>query len=187
MAPEFAGKIATHDPKIIGGGQSVAIYLLDNMGEDFVKDFYLGQEVSIVGDYRLVTDTVARGTHFIGLSALSRDISKYRDQGLDNLAMLQMQDGPGFLIGGYGCIAIPKNSPNPNAAKLFANWYLSKRGQEMATTVYNIPSERVDVTDGPWPKFIEPAMGDEYLDMYTEAWHLTRRGELTARVNALLE
>lgn len=178
----LSGKVASHDVRVTGGGQAVANYLTKVAGIDFIEKLFLGQDVALTRDYRQATDWVARGTYAIALSALPRDIDKYRAQGLDNLVVLEMTDFPGYLVGGSSVLTIAKNAPHPNASAVFANWYLSQRGQEVYSSVNKTPSDRLDVRDGPWPKYIEPLQNVEYLNQYSEEWLTIHKAELTAKL-----
>ena len=42
-------------------------------------------------------------------------------------------------------ISLMDRAPNPNAAKLFANWYLSKKGQAILSKIMDRNSRRIDV------------------------------------------
>ena len=46
---------------------------------------------------------------------------------------------------GYGSLAILKNPPHPNAAKIFVNWLLSKEGQELYSRTSLHGARRLDV------------------------------------------
>ena len=46
---------------------------------------------------------------------------------------------------GYGTLAILKNPPHPNAAKVFVNWLLGKEGQEIYSRVLLHGTRRLDV------------------------------------------
>ncbi|MFH1122216.1 MAG: hypothetical protein V1758_00995 [Pseudomonadota bacterium] len=47
--------------------------------------------------------------------------------------------------GGPGLIAAFNQAPNPNAAKLFANWFLTKEGQTVYSRAAGAESARLDV------------------------------------------
>ena len=186
LAPELQGRIISHDPRVVGAGEGIANYVAHVLGLEFVERLYRGQQVRLVTEYRQVTDSVARGTHAVGLGAHFRDIVKYRREGLTHLQVVTPTDHSGYLVGGGAVIAVPSSAPHPKAAMVFANWYLSARGQKMYTDLYTLPSDRRDVTDGPWPDFIVPQAGGDYLNQYTEAWVRGTLGGIASRVQALL-
>jgi len=180
------GKIISHDPRVAGGGEKAAAFVLESLGPDFFRDLYLGQDILFSTDYRQVTDAVARGTHAVGIGALSRDILKYQNAGLTNLQVISPKDFPGYLVGGSAVPAIPSSAPNPKAAMVFVNWYLSQRGQQMHSIAYSLPSDRLDVPEGPWPQFMQPQMGVQYFNQFSQEWVLTRLEELRTQYEAIL-
>ena len=46
---------------------------------------------------------------------------------------------------GSGALSVVKNSPHPNATKLFVNWLLSKEGQEIYSKAMGQATRRLDV------------------------------------------
>jgi iron(III) transport system substrate-binding protein len=59
---KWRGKIATEDPTVAGSGSNTAARIYIQMGEDFVKKLYLGQNVVLTRERRQLTDWLARGT-----------------------------------------------------------------------------------------------------------------------------
>jgi len=76
-----------------------------------------------------------------------------------------------------------KNSPHPNAAKLFINWFLSREGQEVYTRSMHQASRRLDV-DGKWLREfgVIPAKDTLTLEQY---YKLENQSE--SKVNRLRE
>src|SRR5439155_20313082 len=65
---------------------------------------------------------------------------------------------------GYGSLAILKNPPHPNAAKVFVNWLLSKDGQELYSRALLHGTRRLDVdTKGMVKEGVEAAK--DYLSV----------------------
>jgi len=178
LAPEFKGRIISHDPRVTGAGEGLVIYLAHVLGLEYFQQLFLGQEVRMTTDYRQITDAVARGTAAVGLGAHFRDIVRYQREGLQNLRVVVPEDAHGYLVGGGAALAIPSSAPHPNAAMVFANWYLSQHGQKAYTDIYALPSDRVDVVAGPWPEFIVPEPGETYLNQFTAVWV----GEIVAQL-----
>lgn len=186
LSQEYLGKIASHDPRAVGGGQTLAVYLGEQKGDGYLEALFNGQEVEYSTDYRQITDWVARGTYPIGLSAVPRDIDKYRAQGLTNLSVISLEDSPGYLVGGSAVLSVPINSPNPNAAAVFANWFLSKHAQEIYSAQFKLPSDRVDVQTNTWPEYIVPEAGINYVNFYTEDLRNEMRESILPRVKAIV-
>jgi ABC-type Fe3+ transport system substrate-binding protein len=50
-----------------------------------------------------------------------------------------------YATAGYGSLVILKNSPHPNATKVFVNWLLGKEGQEIFSRAMGEATRRLDV------------------------------------------
>lgn len=75
------------------------------------------------------------------------DIVPYQQQGIGkNIGGLDMTGAGGRMSSGWGNLALLNKAPNPNAAKVFANWLLNKDGQTSWVQATNQnTSRRTDV------------------------------------------
>ena len=186
LKPEFKGKIAAFDPRSGGPGQAAASYLADRFGIDYIKRLYIGQEVTLAAHSRQIVEWVARGTHLVALGALPTDIEQFRRNGVSNLVIGQMSDGPGALLGGSAVLCEPKGAPHPAAATVFLDWYLSKPGQQIFAHVWQVPSRRTDVQDPSIPPYVIPKPGVAYLDEYEENWYENVRPKVAEAITEAL-
>ncbi|HEY4134672.1 MAG TPA: extracellular solute-binding protein [Alphaproteobacteria bacterium] len=182
LKPQYKGKIAAYDPRSGGPGQAAAAYLGQLYGEDFLRRLYVGQDVTFTRSGPQLAEWAVRGVHPIMLGGLATDIEKYRRAGIDTLAVGEMTDGPGSLLGGSSVIFQAKGSPHPNAATVYLNWYLSKPGQDVYSTVWETPSRRLDVQVPSIPAYTVPKPGIAYLDQYEEDWYVNARPKLEKAV-----
>src|SRR5262249_7505984 len=67
LKPDYKGKIAAFDPRSGGPGQAVASFLADRFGIDFIKQLYVGQDVTLAAHSRQLVEWAARGTYPIAL------------------------------------------------------------------------------------------------------------------------
>lgn len=173
LSPDLAGRIAMHDPTVPGGtgaGASVSLFLAEAKGQTYLETLYGTQIGETTADYRQLVDWVARGTYPVVLGTRALDIERYRAEGVDNLAVLNMQDVPGYISGGTSIMAIPASAPNKAAAQVFANWFLSRSGQAAFARAARAPSFRTDVTGGDWPEYLNPEPGRVYINQYDQSW-----------------
>src|SRR5262245_20284748 len=154
LRPELKGKIASHDPRRSGASQTTVGYLYYLFGEQFLRDLYVGQQVTFADDYRQLADWVARGTYPIGLSTTQAAIEPLRAEGLA-IERVFPDDGPGALTAGSGAVMKIKNGPNPNAAVVFLNWFAGKEGQEVFEREMQQTSLRTDVAHNV-PEYVIP-------------------------------
>ena len=185
LKPEYKGKIAVHDPRIGGPGQSAAGYLAHQFGMDFVKQLYVGQGVTYTRDSRQLAEWVARGTYPIVLGAIQFEVERFKEAGMKQLVVPTLADGPGSLTGGFGVVILPKGQPHPNAATVFLNWIASRPGHVAYVSSMLETSTRNDAQLKAVPDYVKPKPEIKYsLDQYSENWYKDERPKIA---KALLE
>jgi ABC-type uncharacterized transport system YnjBCD substrate-binding protein len=121
-----------------------------------VKKLLLSKNVTFMEDPRTAVDALARGRFHLSVLGVNTsaevELVEQAKLGLPVSRLKKTLKEAGFLAGTGSSrnIAVVKNQPNPNAARVFLNWMLSKEGavarhNHSATT----PSMtlREDVTD----------------------------------------
>jgi len=167
LKPQWKGKIASHDPRGSGVGQEVASYLLVKLGEKFIVDLFKGQKITLTRSYSQVADWVARGKYSIGIAQTADRIEQLRKEGIPFKAF-SLPDAPGTITGGFSVVGMFKGGQHPNAATVFLNWILTKKGQEAFLHPLLYPSLRTDVPRHYVPAYTIPKSGVEYIDTYGE-------------------
>lgn len=129
--PEFAGKIAFHDPRMSGSGNGASQTLLHNIGEAGLVALYKNKVVYTSNTHQ-IGEWVVRGRYPIAIGLEAFVVSEFQAQGVGlNVSVLpdhyykEQQLSVGF--GGVGLI---DRAPHPNAAAVYIDWLLSKAGQE---------------------------------------------------------
>jgi ABC-type Fe3+ transport system substrate-binding protein len=182
LKPEYKGKIGAIDPTV-QPGTTTSEYLVDLYGLDFISQLYKGQNVALTRDRRQVVEWVARGTYPIVVGAdAAPEMETFQQAGVTSLRVLTFTDGPGNLIGGCTVTSVPSKAPHPNAATVFLNWFLSKRGQEAFVAGQRQPSNRLDVAQtGVQPNLI-PQPGLEYFSTFRENYVLVEQPAIQAAI-----
>lgn len=165
VQPKWKGKILSKDPKV-SGSQRIGVrmlYYTRELGPDFLRRLYSEMDVVLSQDIRQSTDWLANGK--FAICFFCSDIRKARQQGLpvDEFVTARWKEAPAISAGSAGSLGLLNQAPNPNAAKLFINWLLSREGQIAYQRAANTPinteeSMRVDI-----PKDMIPAE-DRRLD-----------------------
>jgi iron(III) transport system substrate-binding protein len=145
LDPKWAGKISWQDPRVAGQGQSIAGMILMTHGADFLKQFIIKQKPVFTLDLRQQADWIVRGRYPIAM-------------GLDDTVLGDLQaSGVGksvepiyfkeilAMTPQYGVMAMFDHAPHPNAAKVFANWMLTREEQEEYHRAIRSNSRRTDV------------------------------------------
>ena len=140
LDPYYRGKMVVHNPGTSGGGNNwlSAVHEVPELGRPYLERV-AQQDVLIVQDPAGVEATVARGERPLGVPAGGRALLT---QAGAPLQWVIPEEGVAFSIQN---ISIPKNAPHPNAARVWANFVLSKRAQEWWYQFGNYTPVRGDV------------------------------------------
>lgn len=167
LDPRWKGKIVSDDPAAPAGyGVNLGVQLVMEKGDDFFRDLYVGQEVTLMTDARQEADGVAQGKWAIGLAIEPNQVGldEMREDGLP-IAAIHADDLESTVSSGNGLLGLMADAPHPNAAKLFANWLACPAGNAVWARSQGYSSLRSDVTvDVPETTTFDPA--ETYWDLY---------------------
>jgi len=95
--------------------------------------------VTLSQEIRQATDWLAQGK--FAICFFCSEILKIKAQGLpvDEFRTAQWKESRVITAGNMGSIALPSQPPHPNAARVFANWLLSREGQTALQRATNTP------------------------------------------------
>jgi len=168
LKPEFADKIVWDDPRLSGQGINAAQTLLLNFGPEFLAKLTSQQKIVYSTSPRQSAEWVVRGQYPIGIATAMEEFTPFFQRGLaKNVSVFKATDQAQQVAGpGFGTVSLMNRAPNPNAAKVYINWLLSKAGQtEWLKTGHN--SRRLDVSAS--VKETYPEDGVTYSDTQSEA------------------
>jgi iron(III) transport system substrate-binding protein len=172
IKPEFAGKIVMDDPRLNGSGNGASLTIFENLGEDFLRKFY-AQKIVFTTNRRQVAEWVVRGRYPIGIGLGENDLKVFQNQGVgmnvkplpDSYYKVQQ------LSSGFGGLGFVDKAPHRYAAAVYANWLLSKQGQEGWSKVPR-NSRRTDVKPG--DPSLAPRPGIKYFNGQQEKYFARR-------------
>jgi iron(III) transport system substrate-binding protein len=136
VAPKWKGKYVSQEPNNTGLGASMQFfYYHPELGAEYIKRLFGDMQPTLGRDRRQITDWLAQGRYALCVGC--RDTARAKSQGLpvDELDNVDWKEGVQLTSGG-GSMSLIKGAPNPNAARVFVNWFLSRRGQ-IALQKYN--------------------------------------------------
>lgn len=143
LNPKWKGRIGFLDPRNPGSGQNSWSFFWKIKGEEFLRKL-AQQELVITQNQRQLADSMAKGklAFTIGLSHYTYE--PFIKAGLPVKPVPRVKEGA-HVSNGSGVVAMVKNPPHPNAAKVFVNWLLSKEGQELYGRTMIQGTRRLDV------------------------------------------
>ena len=129
LTPRWKGKYVSQEPASTGlGGGLQFMYYHPELGPEFIRRLFVDMQPIFGRDRRQITDWLAQGR--FALCVGCRDTNRAKNQGLpvDELDNVDWKEGVELTSGG-GSMSLIKGGPNPNAAAVFVNWFLSRKGQ----------------------------------------------------------
>jgi iron(III) transport system substrate-binding protein len=143
LHPKWKGKIGILDPRSAGAGTATWAFFLKIKGEDFLKKL-AAQDMLLSRDQRQLADNLARGKINLTIGLSYYTFAPFLKAGLPIKPLPEAKEGT-FTSCGSGALSVVKNSPHPNATKVFVNWLLSKEGQEIYGKAMGQATRRLDV------------------------------------------
>ena len=136
--PRWKGKIAGQgmgDPS--GIRQMIDSYFEPDRGQEWVRTYLVNAGVTFTDDRRILETWLVSGRY--PLQAIATGTEEYNvlaKKGLPIKQLLLPKQLGVIRAGGSGCcISVFAGAPHANAAKLFANWFLTKEGQMLTHTM----------------------------------------------------
>ncbi len=158
LLPKWKSKIGFFEPRMPSAGQGLWGFLMKIKGKEFLQKL-AEQNLFISRDGKQIADALAKGTLAVGLGVSQRFVDPYIKTGLPIKPLMSIKEGMGGS-NGFGTVAVMKNAPHPNAAKVYINWLLGKEGQDLYGRALTQGTRRLDV-DTKWlAKFDSAAAKD---------------------------
>ena len=133
LNPKWKGKILSRDPTQSGTGVGLmGFYHSPLLGQDFLRKLYTDQDMTLTRDGRQGAEWLALGKFPLYFIPSGSDPSEAKEQGLPGGRDHPTDEGRLMAeLGGTGTIGYFNKAAHPNAAKLFVNWWLSKKGSSL--------------------------------------------------------
>ncbi len=134
LKPEYNQEIVVAHPGSSGTAYTMLATLVQMMGEDEAMEYFKKFSPQ-VRQYTKSGTAPGRmaglGETTVGITFL-HDAIKYKKEGYEDIIISAPVEGTGYEIGG---VALLKNGPDQENAKMFIDWVLTKEVQEMGKTV----------------------------------------------------
>jgi ABC-type Fe3+ transport system substrate-binding protein len=167
--PKWKGKIVALDPRDTGLGATMQFYFYSpQIGPEYMKKFFGGMDNTYAKNWQQMTNWLAQGKFAICMGC--KDSQRAKNQGLpvDDFDTTHWKEGSSFSAGG-GSMAYMNQAPHPNAAKVFLNWFLSRKGQIALQKLGDVDdpanSRRIDIPKDDIPPENRLQPGVKYFDV----------------------
>jgi iron(III) transport system substrate-binding protein len=169
FTPKWKGKIVALDPRPRTeiGTTMQFFYYHPELGASFIRQFFGNKDIIFSRDSRQMIDWLGQGRFAICFGCSGALTAKNQGLPIEIFDTSTWKEGASFSVGG-GTLSLPSQAPHPNAAKVFINWYLSRKGQtalqKLADPDEPPNSARIDISKDdvlPQHKLID---GRKYFD-----------------------
>lgn len=181
LKPELKGKIAFTLPSKSGSAYTQLVTMILGHGgkEDgwkFIEDLYANLDGKMLDSSSKAHKLVADGEYYVGLT-LEKAAVLYKDN--DNVGFVYPNDGTSAVPDG---VALVKDGPNPDNAKLFIDFVTSKECQMSQMNDWSRRPVRsdIEVAEG-----LDPLTEIELVD-YDFDWAANNKEEIIERFNDIM-
>ena len=175
LNPKWKGKIIARDVRAPGPGSGNArlFYYHPELGTPFIKKLFGEMDVTLFRDYRQGPDWLATGKYSICFFC-DADVLKRQGLPVDTFGPGVFKEGGG-LVHQFGTLGLVNRAPHPNAARVFINWLLSRKGQiALQKSLVNAESPpdslRIDIPKDDVPYQSRRLDGVNYIDTSKPEW-----------------
>ena len=178
LNPKWKGKIVARDIRIAGpGGDNMRFfYHHPGLGPKFIHRLFSEMDLTLTRDFRQGIDWLGQGKFPLAIFFSGSDVKAAARQGLPVEVIDNSPFKEGVPLGvGFGTLSLLKNAPHPNAAKVFINWYLSRKAQTALqkdmTKVADAPdSLRIDIPKDDVAANNRRVEGVNYTTVFRAEW-----------------
>ncbi len=173
LNPKWKGKIGAMDPRAAGGREGGRLlYFHPDFGPQFFKRLLTEMDLVLSQDPRQAVDWLAQGKLAFLLFTSPREVLRAKAQKLsvDILDPRRMKEAPVVETAASSFMLLDKPA-NPNAARLFINWLMSREGQiSFQKSQGSCDSARIDISKDDVPPLSRRQDGVQYFKLWDTEW-----------------
>jgi iron(III) transport system substrate-binding protein len=153
LNPKWKGKILMFERTGSGFPSLTPIYYNPLLGPDFLRRLLGEMNITISRDRRQATDWLGSGKFPLCIGC--GDVERAKSEGLpvSELSRRELKEaGNSIGLNGNSGLALVSKPAHPHAARIFTNWFLSRKGQTVWQDVMNVKvkepsnSMRIDIS-----------------------------------------
>jgi iron(III) transport system substrate-binding protein len=173
LNPKWKGKIGSMDPRAAGGREGGRlIYHHPDLGPQFLRRLLTETDLILSKEPHQAVDWLAHGKLAFLLLTSPREVLRAKEQKLpiDILDPRRMKEAPVVETAASGFVLMA-NPANPNAARLFLNWLMSREGQiSFQKSQGSCDSARLDIPKDDVPPLSRRKEGVQYFKLWDTEW-----------------
>ena len=173
LNPRWKGRIGSMDPRAAGGREGGRLlYYHPELGPKFLRRLLTETDLILSKDPRQGVDWLANGKLAFLLLTSPREVLRAKEQKLpvDILDPRRLKEAPVVETAASSFTLMDKPA-NPNAARLFLNWLMSRDGQiSFQKSQGSCDSARLDIPKDDVPPLSRRKEGMQYFRLWDTEW-----------------
>jgi len=173
LNPKWKGRIGSMDPRAAGGREGGRLlYYHPELGSRFLRRLLAETDLILSKDPRQGVDWLANGKLAFLLLTSPREVLRAKEQKLpvDVLDPRRLKEAPVVETAASSFMLMDKPA-NPNAARLFLNWLMSRDGQiSFQKGQGSCDSARLDIPKDDVPPLSRRKEGVQYFRLWDTEW-----------------
>lgn len=138
LNPKWKGKIALFERPGTGSPNMVRFYYNPQLGPEFVRRLWSEMDLVVSQERRQATDWLGTGKFVLCIDCADTDAARKQGVPVNEFDHAYLKEASGEIsTSGNSGLALVNRAPNPNAARLLINWFLSRQGQLVWQEVMN--------------------------------------------------
>jgi ABC-type thiamine transport system substrate-binding protein len=135
---KWKGKILVFERPGVGMPSFLRLYYHPQVGPEFLKRLLGEMDVTVSRERRQATDWLGQGKFQLCFDCADTDRARKQGVPVADFDRASLKEGGNEIsTAGNSGLSLINRAMNPNAAKAFINWYLSRRGQTVWQEVMN--------------------------------------------------
>lgn len=165
LGSKWKGKILLFERPGTGSPNMVRFYYNPQLGPDFVRRLWSEMDLVVSQERRQATDWLGTGKFSLCFDCADTDMARKQGVPVSEFEHASLREAAGEIsTSGNSGVALINKAANPNAARVFINWFLSRQGQAVWQDVMNKkvvePSDSMRV-DIPKDNVLPPSRREE--------------------------
>lgn len=173
LNPKWKGRIGSMDPRAAGGREGGRLlYYHPELGPKFLRRLLTETDLILSKDPRQGVDWLANGKLAFLLLTSPREVLRAKEQKLpvDILDPRRLKEAP-VVETAASSFSLMDKPANPNAARLFLNWLMSRDGQiSFQKSQGSCDSARLDIPKDDVPPLSRRKEGAQYFRLWDTEW-----------------
>src|SRR5215475_9752689 len=157
LGPQWKGKIAISDPRVIGSTFWPLTIARLKLGDGIMKQLLVDQDPVLSRDRNQLTEFMVRGRYPIAIGLNGLALQDFQAHGVGKNVKTQLLPELDYQSSGSG-VWLLNRAPHPNAAKLLINWLLTKDAQIAWARELQTNSRSVGVEPGDPQAVVPPGL-----------------------------